>query len=485
MDAGEAGRFRLQGERQHFRPGAEAMEPDRGVDADTLVAVSEQSEQLLLGDDGGERLGEDCLGGLVDVRGDVHAPDRALAVERIAADPIGEVGPPIGCPGHADAHQTLVDHAQFLLTEGISVGDEREGVHLAFRELVQDEMSAQVAVEGMTWLEEEAGGSVGVVGDRRGDREGLVGRTCGHPHVLLDPAALDGLILVLVPPPAVRPLEQVHQPFTFPRLVAVIIDADHVAEGVEGDFLGVAEAAGEDLEAATVRLATQDGAFMREEESPAFLAGDIPALVADGPIDASVRPEPQPVHVVSGISDVSAETRRDDFLHVRHAVPVGVLEAPDVRDRGQVDPAVEIEHAGGDAGDRRIESFGEDGELVGDAVAIGVRELVDAFLVVGQVLPVDRPVLVMVFQAAARRLQPAGRQFLLVESEFLFRRRQADVIGDPDAMLADVEVARLATGRRGHISVAGFVKRHRSRVGHVEVSRPLERLHLGADARGG
>ena len=250
-------------------------------------------------------------------------------------------------------------------------------------------MATQVAVEGVTGLEEEASRTIGIVGDRRGDREGLIGRAGRHPHVLLHPAALGGLVLVLIAPTAVRAFEQVHQALALLRLIAVIIDADHVAEGVEGDLLGIADTVGEDFEAASVRLATQYAAFMRIGEATAFLADDVRSFVADRPIDATIRAEPQPMHVVAGISDVSAEASRDDFLQVRHAVAVGVLETPDVRNRGQVDPAIEIEHAGGDAGDRRVEAFGEDGDLVGDAVAVGIRELIDAFLMEGEILPVD------------------------------------------------------------------------------------------------
>ena len=231
------------------------MKPDRGIDADPLIAVSEKREQFVLGDGDGERLGEERFGGLVDVRGDIHAPDRALAVQRIAADPVGEVGTPIDAPGHADPHETLVDHAQLLLAEGVAVRDEREGVHLSFGELIQHEMSTEVAVEGMPWFKEEACRSVGIVGDGRGDGQRLVGRASRHPHVLFHPAALDGLVLVLVTPTCVGTFEHVYQTFTLLRLVAVVVHADHVAEGVEGDLLRIADAAGEDFEAAAVRFA--------------------------------------------------------------------------------------------------------------------------------------------------------------------------------------------------------------------------------------
>jgi hypothetical protein len=53
-----------------------------------------------------------------------------------------------------------------------------------------------------------------------------------------------------------------------------------------------------------------------------------------------------------GIGDMTTEARRDEFLELRHPVAIGILEAPDVGDGRHVDPTVEIEHAGGDAGDR-------------------------------------------------------------------------------------------------------------------------------------
>ena len=159
------------------------------------------------------------------------------------------------------------------------------------------------------------------------------------------------------------------------------------------------------------------------------------------------------MHVVAGIGDVSAETGRDDFLHVGHAVAIAVLQSPDIRDGGDVDPAVEIEDAGGDARDRRVEPFGEDRDLVGDAVAVGIREFVDAFLVEGEVLPVHRAVLVVVFQAASAGLQLAWREFSLIERELVGGRGQADVVRNPEPVFADVEVARLATRRGSHVSI--------------------------------
>ena len=210
-------------------------------------------------------------------------------------------------------------------------------------------MAAELSVEGVARLVQEAGRTIRVIGDRRGDEERLIGGALGHPHVLLHPAALGLLILVLVAPAGVGTFEQVHQAFAFLRLVAVVVDTDHVAEVVEGDLLGVPDAMGEDFEVGTVGFAAQHGAAMREREPATFLAGDVAALVADGPIDPAVGSQAQPMHVMACVSDMTAEAGRHQLLHVSHAVAVGILEAPDIRDGRDVDPAVEIEDARGDA----------------------------------------------------------------------------------------------------------------------------------------
>ena len=87
----------------------------------------------------------------------------------------------------------------------------------------------------------------------------------------------------------------------------------------------------------------------------------------------------------------------------------------------------------------------------------------------------------MVLQAPAADLHLSWREFALEESEFLRGRGQADVVRNPEPVFADVEVARLATSGRGDVGIARFVERHRSRVGYVKLTRPLERLHLCAE----
>lgn len=141
---------------------------------------------------------------------------------------------------------------------------------------------------------------------------------------------------------------------------------------------------------------------------------------------------------MTGVGDVPTEAGRDDFLHVRYAVAIGVLEAPDVRDGGHVDPAIEIEDTRGDTRDRGVEALGEERHLVGDAVMVRVTELVDGLLVEGEILPVDRAVFVVVLEAPARRFQFSGRKIALVQGKLFGRGGQADVVRHPDGVFADI-----------------------------------------------
>ena len=291
MDPGQGRLLRVAGDGEHLRPRAEPIEAERGVDPHALIGVPKQAEQALLREGRGERQGEDFLRDRVRLGGHVHAPDRALAVEGVAPDPVGEIGAAIGSPGHPDAHEAGVDRAQARHPEPVGRRLQGERVHLAVRELVQDEVPTEGAVQGVARFEEEARRAVGIIRDGGRDRERLIGGAGRHPLVFAHPAARGLLVLVLVAPAGVRTFQEVHQPFAFLRLIPVVVHADDVAERIEGDLLRIADPAGEDLEAPAIRLAAEHGALVGEEETPALPARDITALVADGPIDAAVGAE--------------------------------------------------------------------------------------------------------------------------------------------------------------------------------------------------
>ena len=114
--------------------------------------MGEKAEKFLLGNRDAKRLGEDGLRRLIGVRSHVESPDSTFAVERVAADPVGEVGLAVDAPRHADTHDASADGAEIGLTEGILIELQSKGVHFSFRELIEEEMSAEFSVEGMARL---------------------------------------------------------------------------------------------------------------------------------------------------------------------------------------------------------------------------------------------------------------------------------------------------------------------------------------------
>jgi len=278
----------------------------------------------------------------------------------------------------------------------------------------------------------------------------------------------------------------VHEALALARLVRVVVHPDQVAHLVECRLLHIAVAAGVDLETGPVGLHPQRRALVGKHEPPTFARGDVHALVADRPVDAAVGPNHRPVHVVTRVRDVQSEAADELLALIGDAIVIDVAEPPQVGRDGGVDPAVVPEDARGDAGHLGVEALREDRDAVGRAVAVGVAQLVDALSVVGEVLPVDRAVAVVVAEPAARRAQPAGSEFPAEKLGLFLDRSEPHVVRDPHRVLADVEVADLAPGRRRDVGVAGLVERDGRRVRHVERPRPLGRLHLGGGpARGG
>ncbi len=422
--------------------------------------------------------------GSVLVRRRVERPDAAFLIQRIAPVPVGEVKRALHAPGHADAHDAVVDGARVRHLECRAVRLQLERVHPAGGELVEQEMPAQGRAQRRARLVQEAGGAVAVIGQRRRDEQRLFAaaafpRLLRQPDVLQDPAARALHVLMAAAPAGVALIRDVNQPLALAGQVRVVVHAKHVAEVVEGDLLHIAQAAGEDLEARPVRLHAQHRALVRQVEFLPLLAGHAHALVADAPVDAPVRPQARPVHVMARVGDVHAEAVRHHLPHIRHTVVVRVLQPPEVRRAGQVNPAVMIKDARRDARDLRVKTLREDRHLVRQAVAVRVPQLVNALAVNRQVLPVNAAVLVVILETAARQAQPAGGQLALQELPLLLHRRQAHIISDPHRMLADVQIRRLAPCRRRHIDAAVFIHRAGHRVRHIQSPGPLARHHLG------
>ena len=304
------------------------------------------------------------------------------------------------------------------------------------------------------------------------------------PDAVADPAAVFFLILVAAAPAGVAELGDVDEAFAFAGEIGVIVHAEHVAVVVEGDFLDVAEAVGEDFEVGAIGLAAEDAAFVGVVPVPAFLAGDVDAFVADAPVDAAVGADAGAVHVVAGVGDVHAEAVGDDFAFVGDAVVIGVAQTDEVGGDGDIDPAVVVEDTSGDAGDDAVEAFCEGGDLVGGAVVVGVAELVNALAVNGEVFPVDGAVFVVVGEAAAREAGFAGGELAFEEGFFFFDAGEGDVVGDPLGVLADVEVGNFAAGGGGDVDAALGIDGDSDGIGDVEGAGPAVEFEGGFDGCG-
>ena len=280
-------------------------------------------------------------------------------------------------------------------------------------------------------------------------------------------------------PARVAALGDVNETLALTGHVGVVVHAENVAEVVEGDLLHVAQAVGEDLEAAAVRFAAHDAAFVRVIPAFALLAHHVRAFVANAPVDAAIGADAWAVHVVSRVGDVHAETMRDDLPLVGDAVVIRIAQAHEIRRDGDVNPAFVIQDARRDAGDDAVKTLGKDRHLVRCAIAIGVAKLVNALAVNGEVLPVDGAVLVVIFEVTAWQPQLPGGEFTLQEGFLFFDAGQRDVVRDPRRVLADVEVRHLAPRGGRNVDATLFVRGDGHGIGHVEIAGPPVEFERG------
>ena len=94
--------------------------------------------------------------------------------------------------------------------------------------------------------------------------------------------------LVANPPAAVAPLDDI-DPAGLVPLVGVVVTGPEVAVLVEGQFLRVAQADGENLQVRAVGVAAQDRAGIGQGDGPPFLRLDIQAAVANAEVELAVE----------------------------------------------------------------------------------------------------------------------------------------------------------------------------------------------------
>ena len=207
------------------------------------------------------------------------------------------------------------------------------------------------------------------VGGRRDD-EGRLDRILQFPDLLGHPAgkrtlleadlAVEGVHRLMLHLPArVGALHDVDHAGGV-ALVGIVVHGEAVAEFVERDLLGIAQAEVEDLEVRAVRLEAEDRAAVMRVVLPAFLGGQVEATVADGAPDAAVVADGEAVHVMPGKRHADAEAFLDDLALRLDAVALGVLQHPELRDAGEVDVVIPGHHPRAGAVEHAVEPVGED-----------------------------------------------------------------------------------------------------------------------------
>src|SRR5690606_19792047 len=104
--------------------------------------------------------------------------------------------------------------------------------------------------------------------------------------------------LVAVVPTGFPALDNVDESAGIPG-IGVVVTGEEIPIGIEGEFLGVAQASVELLEIGAVRIAAENTAGVGPMVVTAFLGGEGIAAVTDGPVELAVGAPGESVHVVA------------------------------------------------------------------------------------------------------------------------------------------------------------------------------------------
>jgi hypothetical protein len=378
-------------QRREQRIGRPALdELELGFLADTHVGMGQQSGQLSerpLGKALGQQLldFENVCGlGLFRI---ANLENAALACLRPAGDPVAEIKATVR--GEIAVGGEHVGEELFCLAIDFErrparfdlEGEYRAAVGVA-AEIAQEEVLF-VALGNLTdaGIVSEPGRSRGDVGAGRDDACRLLGEW-HSPDFLGVPRAQPSRVvhfLIADPPTAISAWDDIHPPGRI-AAVGVVVAGEEVAILVESQLLGIAEPVMEDLEVGPIRIAPKHGAGVGIVEHSTSSFNVEPAIAA-AEIDPAVGPHFEAVQVVAGVAGVNAETIGQRLSGVGFVLALGVVEQPKVGNAGEPHAPFAREHAGRDAAGGRVETVGEDHRLIVIAVAFGIGQKANAFVV--------------------------------------------------------------------------------------------------------
>ena len=293
-----------------------------------------------------------------------------------AVVPVGQVQRAIGSDAGIDRAEVRVAVGDDVLEAG-GVAHARESTggvapHLARTGVAVNELVLVLGTKHIGFVEGHPAGRAKPGDEHIRDVPGLVG-----PPVMDGVEAAIGIADVLgsAVPAVVPPFEN---PADADRLetIVVVVAAPDVAEGIDGEFDRVAEVDGEVFELRAIGFAADHPAPLVLDAATVG-PGDVVAGVAIGHVELVVGAEDLAVHpVVVVLATKAGQQQLAGTVGDQVAVGVGV----DV----EIGRFGDIHLGTGDADAHGgVEVAAEDGDLVGDAIAVGVFEHLD--LVIGGV----------------------------------------------------------------------------------------------------
>ena len=112
-------------------------------------------------------------------------------------------------------------------------------------------------------------------------------------------------ILPVRSPTGLEILLDVDEPFIFPRVVSIVIDAKKVSVLIKSNLLNITLTVSKHFKIGTIELTTHQPTLIRKAVVTTIRRFDTNPLVSHRPVYPSVRPDPKPVHVVARIGEMN------------------------------------------------------------------------------------------------------------------------------------------------------------------------------------
>ncbi len=378
-----------------------------------------------------------------------------------AFDPVGHVHPSVVAKIDVGAEDVGGEVVNIHHPVSRTVGFDRKRLHLTVlggtAEVAHEEVIVVPGVETEARVVHQARRTVADVGHRsqHPGRSVLVGRL---PDPLLHPGAADVDTvqrLVLHAPSGLATFGHMHQS-GFVARVGVVVAGEQRTVVVECDLLGVPQSGVEHLEIRTVRLAAEHRSGSRVADPHPLTVHDVVSAITDGPVQPSVRPPGQTVHVVPAQRDPDAESAQQGLLLVGHSVVVPITQTPEVRNVGVVDVPPVHEHARSGAIERIVVTAGEHRLQIGPTISIRVDQTTNPILVRG-----------VVVHAVGTAMGP-----LLVHRQSILDRLQGDVVEVPVWLRAGVLDPPLLPGGLRDVDPSLLVDAEGHRIHQHGIRRP-------------